>query len=231
MTCRTILCSIVLFAISVASPASADISVWFELVSSDVSVTAIDQGIGKALLLSDPKEVAPFSVTARMLADIPGQVVLGTSTRLAADYGVKVDSMMLTAPALGVVTPGFGQGVYGPGDIASNFGAATFIPSDGFTGSNVDLGTITFTIDPQLGAYALGEITARIGIAIWGLAPPNAQDPPEIPILRYGEGAFVAGNIVDAGEATVIRFAPEPSTLCLLAVPFATLRRRRSTRS
>lgn len=206
--------------LSIGARAHSDVTVWFELVSGDAGVATVGQGPGQVLQLKAPDSPVPFEFTARMRANITGLDLYSANTTLSADYPVAVTSATLIPPEFGGVQPINDQGTYGPGDIATNFGGATFF-MDGYFGDNVDLGTITFTVDPAQGPFDAGTIYARVGLGLWAESDASGTN------VRFGTGAFADSTIFGAGNAPVIQFVPEPMTALLFGFSSVMLIRRK----
>ncbi|HPF38859.1 MAG TPA: hypothetical protein P5081_17200 [Phycisphaerae bacterium] len=216
-----VVCCVAVIASTCVS-ARADVTIWFELVSSDVGISSLDHGPGKVLLLSNPMSATPFNVTARMVGNVSGVGVTIDSTTFSADYGVSVSATDAVVLPNGILNTVGGVGVPGPGDIATNFGQTSFdFPAPGFVGASIDFGTVTFTIDPTLGAYDNGQIFARVGPGLWGLANFSGAQ------IRFGNGGFVDGANTDVGKAPVIQIIPEPAAITLILLAATPMLRRR----
>lgn len=209
-----------------ATEARSAALVWFELEYSNPFALHVQGGPGRALVLDglvEAGQTGDFEFRVQMFANVTDVGLFSANTTLTADYGVAMTSYTLAAPPSGAITPPANQGSYGPGEIASNFGGATFA-GPGYLGERVYLGSMTFSVTPQhrSGYNAFkGLIYAQVGTGLW--AQSNAQGTT----IRFGHGAPADSAQIGAGLSPVIQFAPEPATAALLLVSAMPLLRRR----
>jgi hypothetical protein len=208
------------FAMPAVSQGSA--SIWFEYVSGPTQgLDPVSQGEGQVLSIDKPDGPGLYEYTINMLANVDGVGLYSANTTLSADGPAAVTGTILNAPVGGAPTPAGGLNTFGPGDIATNFGGATF-SGPGYTGQNILLGTLTIVID-KAGTNGV-NISARVGTGVFGQQDFQAAD------VRYADGAFVSGGIVGNAENIAITFnnVPEPATMSLLGLgAIALIRRRR----
>lgn len=197
-------------------------TVWFEYAGSNASTLVLGtQGPGHVLQLGT-SGFGPFDLQIEMWANVTDVGLYSANTTLSADTNSLITTMDMFPPTGGAETPAGGLNTPGPGDIATNFGGATF-SGPGYLGDNILLGTFTLRAVRESNLFT--NVYARVGNGVW--AQLDTQGAP----VQFGAGAFEDGGVVGNAESLVISIAygiPEPATMGLLAMgALLVLRRRR----
>jgi hypothetical protein len=138
--------------------------------------------------------------------------VFSANTTLSTDSRVRADSWIGSPPAGGL-------GAYGPGDIATNFGAASFAAQYS-PGNNIFLGTLVVTLGYLSAPADIQYVYARVGNGLIGQTDFLPAD------VSYAGGAPGNGQTSDGLASVMIFDVPEPATLGVLGL-FAITRIRR----
>lgn len=210
-----------MFALPALSHGAAQI--WWTLDGGDASL--VSSGVGQALVVETGDAAQVYSFTATMWANVTAPALYSANTTLSADGPVAASSWVAVPPTGGAETPAGGLNTPGAGDIATNFGAATF-SGPGYIGNDINLGTLTFTIDKTGGPTGAVNIFARVGNGLFGTSDFGTAT------VDYGPNLGVNGGVVGAsGNMPVITIneavIPEPATLSLFGIGVLALIRRR----
>ncbi|MCB9855473.1 MAG: PEP-CTERM sorting domain-containing protein [Phycisphaerales bacterium] len=211
-----------LTALVSASIAQGSATVWFQYAGSSGGVGAYSQGPGQTLVI-ETAGFGFFDLEIEMWANLTGVPLYSVNTTLSADTNSLITTMSMNPPADGgIETPAGNLNTPGPGDIATNFGGATFFGT-GYTGNNLLLGTFTLravrneSSDPT-------NIYARVGNGLWAQSDSQPAD------VRFAAGELESGGTVGAAKAvaiTVYYGVPEPGSIALLVTGALCLLNRR----
>ena len=211
-----------MFALPTLSMGAAQI--WWTLDSGDG--TQVQGGVGQELRIERLQDAGVYNLTLTMWANVTAPALYSANTTLSADGAVAATAWNAVPPTGGAATPAGGLNTPGPGDIATNFGAATF-SGPGYIGNMLNLGSMSLTINdvnPLAGPDV--SIFARVGNGLFGTSDFATAT------VDYGPNLGVNGGVVGASGAlpvvTIIEIVPEPATLSLLGLgALALIRRRR----